>query len=64
MAEQNLAVLKSLAIRPVRDVAPGIKPVVIALQDAGYVSHGPDGWIATAEGCQLIERERATVDRR
>ena len=58
MPEQNLALLRTLAIRPVRTIAPSLEPIVIALQSAGYVIYSPDGWIATAEGCQLIEQKR------
>jgi hypothetical protein len=59
MAESSFALLKSLTIRPVRTVARDMEPLVFALQCAGYVSYGPDGWIATAEGCEVIERERS-----
>ena len=58
MREQNLALLRTLAIRPVRTIAPSLEPIVNALQSAGYISDSPDGWIATAEGCELIEQER------
>lgn len=64
MTEQNLALLKSLAIRPTRHIAPNIEHLVTALSDAGYVAYGPDGWTATAEGCDLIERTRTTLERR
>ena len=58
MPEQNLALLRTLAIRPVRTIASSLEPIVIALQSAGYVTYSPDGWIATAEGCELIEQKR------
>ena len=59
MSPQNLAVLKSLAIRPSQSIVPSIQPIVIGLQQAGYVTNGPSGWIATAKGCEVLERQRA-----
>ena len=58
MPEQNLALLRTLAIRPARTIAPSLEPIVIDLQSAGYVTSSADGWIATAEGCELIEQKR------
>lgn len=58
MPEQDLALLRTLAIRPVRTIASSLEPIVIALQSAGYVTYSPDGWIATAKGCELIEQKR------
>jgi hypothetical protein len=58
MPEQNLALLRTLAIHPVRTIASSLEPIVIALQSAGYVTYSPDGWIATAKGCELIEQKR------
>ena len=55
MPDEHLAVLKSLAIRPSQTIVPNIEPILIALLDAGYVTCGPDGWIATADGCNVIE---------
>ena len=59
MSPENLAVLKSLAIRPSQSIVPSIQPIVIGLQQAGYVTNGPSGWIATAKGCEALERQRA-----
>jgi hypothetical protein len=64
VTEQNLAVLRTLAIRPVQNIAQSIVPIVVALRDAGYVIRGPEGWIATSEGCKLIEQRRTAADRR
>ena len=57
MSEEHLALLKSLVIRPSRTIPPSIEPLANALFDAGYVTRSPDGWIATAEGCNLIETQ-------
>lgn len=61
MPEEHLAVLRSLAIRPVRTITPSIEPIVIALLTAGHITYSPDGWIATAEGCRLIQDRRRAV---
>jgi hypothetical protein len=61
MPDEHMAVLKSLAIRPSPTIAPSIEPILSALLDAGYVTRGPDGWIATAQGCNAIEGKRAVV---
>lgn len=58
MPEQLLSLLRSLIMRPNPTVAPNIKPLLIALRDSGYVTCGADGWIATAEGCELVENRR------
>ena len=57
MSEEHLSLLKSLVIRPSRTIPPSIERLASALFDAGYVTRGPDGWIATAEGCNLVERK-------
>ena len=58
MPEHYLALLKSLAIRPTRTIAPNLNPIVTALHTAGYVTCGSEGWIATAAGCTKIEESR------
>jgi hypothetical protein len=58
MPEHHLGLLKSLALRPTRSIAVNLAPVVSALQVAGYVSLGPEGWSATAVGCATIEQSR------
>jgi hypothetical protein len=35
--------------------------MVEALEHDGYVANGPDGWSATAMGCELLERQRASA---
>ena len=59
MSEQHLELLRSLALRPSLAIASNLKPLVTALRDAGYITCGPDGWIATAEGCRLVQRSHA-----
>jgi hypothetical protein len=59
MPEQDLELLKSLALRPTRTIAENLQPIVSALHSAGYVTCGPDGWIATAAGCSMLEENRA-----
>jgi len=58
MPEHYLALLKSLALRPSRSIAHNLEPIVAALQTAGYVTRGPEGWIATAAGCAMIQEYR------
>jgi hypothetical protein len=38
--------------------------MVEALEHGGYVANGPDGWSTTAKGCELLERQRASVGSR
>jgi hypothetical protein len=59
MPEHYLALLKSLVLRPSRTIAHNLEPIVVALHDAGYVTRGPEGWIATAAGCAMIQENRA-----
>ena len=58
MPEHHLGLLKSLALRPTRSIAVNLTPIVSALQVAGYVRLGPEGWAATAVGCATIEQCR------
>ena len=58
MPEHHLRLLKSLALRPTRSIAVNLTPIVSALQVAGYVTLGPEGWAATAVGCATIEQSR------
>ena len=61
MSPEDLAVLKSLAIRPSLSIAPGLQRAVARLQGAGYISHGPSGWMATAKGCEWVEAREPTL---
>jgi hypothetical protein len=58
MSEEKIALLKSLALRPSYQIAPSLRPMLDALVEAGYVTNGSSGWTATAEGCNMIERNR------
>jgi Mn-dependent DtxR family transcriptional regulator len=63
MTYEQLALLRSLAVRPSRDIAPSIQSMVSNLQQGGYVKYdSASGWVATAEGCRLIESRR-TADK-
>jgi hypothetical protein len=57
MTHDELAVLKSFAARPIHAIPSGLQAVVEDLRKAGYIIYNPDGWIATAEGCNAIERQ-------
>ena len=59
MSPENLALLKTLAIRPSASVAVNVRAMIEALERSGYVANGPHGWSTTAKGCELIERHRA-----
>ncbi len=60
MSDVEMALLKSVALRPSRHVVRSLQPVVEALVEAGYISDSPSGWMATARGCALIEQERTS----
>ena len=64
MSDEKIALLKSLALRPSRHVAPGVQPLVDAMVEAGCGSFGPAGWMATAHGRALIEQDRSTHHRK
>ena len=59
MTLEKLALLRSLAIRPCPNVAASLQPVVAELHQSGHVTRAPEGWMTTAEGCDLIESTRA-----
>jgi hypothetical protein len=60
MPKDHLELLKALAMQPSRSIATNLVPILSALQLAGYVTLGPEGygWTATAVGCALIEESR------
>jgi hypothetical protein len=58
MTHDELAILRSFAARPIHAVPPGLQAVVEDLRKAGYITCNSDGWIATPEGCNAIERQR------
>jgi hypothetical protein len=62
MGRDDLAVLRSLAIRPSQELPPTIRPRATVLLEAGYVTRGQDGWITTPLGCQLLAKVRSMVD--
>ena len=59
MSDEKIALLKALAMRPSQHVAPSVQPMVDAMVEAGFLTFGPAGWMATAHGCALIEQVRA-----
>ena len=62
MSHEKLALLRALAVRPSRTVAPSLQPVLEALTREGLlIEDEVSGWCATAEGCEAIERNRVFV---
>ena len=61
MSDENIALPKALALRPSQNVAPSVQPMVDAMVEAGCLTFGPAGWMATAHGCARIEQERANA---
>jgi hypothetical protein len=59
MLHDKLALLRTLALRPSRDVVPSLRPLVEQLAAEGYVVRDSDaGWMTTVRGCNLIESSR------
>jgi hypothetical protein len=58
MSPENVAILKTLALRPSPSIATSVRPMIEALEQSGHVANGPDGWSTTAKGCELLERQR------
>jgi hypothetical protein len=57
---EKLALLRSLAIRPSREMAPCLQPMIDELLKVGYIINDKgSGWMATVQGCEFIERNRA-----
>jgi hypothetical protein len=62
MTYEMLALLRSLATRPSRNIAATVQPMAVELLKVGYiVNEVGSGWVATAEGCQLIESQRSAA---
>ena len=65
MTYEKLAVLRSLATRPSRNIVPNVQALVQQLASEGYVTEDKEsGWMATARGCRLIERNRTIGNQR
>jgi hypothetical protein len=58
MSDENIALLKALALRPSQNVASSVQPMMDAMVEAGCLTFGPAGWMTTAHGCALIEQVR------
>jgi hypothetical protein len=58
MNDIELALLRALALRPMRTITPALQPVVATLREAGYVTHSTSGWMATEKGCVTVEQLR------
>jgi hypothetical protein len=50
MSSENLAILKTLAIRPSASIATSVRCMVEVLEQNGHVANGPDGWSTIAKG--------------
>jgi hypothetical protein len=62
MQHDSLALLRALAERPSRTVAPSLQRLLDELVEAGLVARdGDGGWMATARGCDAIERHRRSL---
>lgn len=61
MMYEKLALLRSLAAQPSQTVAPCLRPLLEQLAQDGFVTKDQNaGWMATAEGCQLLESYRVS----
>ena len=58
MSQDELALLRALAARPITNVSPTSHPRLAALVQEGYVACTADGWLATALGCSVLEERR------
>ena len=57
MSNDDYALLRTLAARPIAVLLPAIQPRMAVLSAAGYVTRTQDGWIATSTGCSALEAE-------
>jgi hypothetical protein len=57
MSNDDYALLRTLAARPIAVLLPAIEPRMAVLSAAGYVTRTHDGWIATSTGCSALEAE-------
>jgi hypothetical protein len=65
MQHDSLALLRALAERPSRSIAPSLRRVLDELIEAGFVARdGDGGWMATAHGCDVIESHRRSTSPR
>ena len=65
MTYEKIALLRSLAVRPSREIAPAVQAMLDELFAAGYVVHDKaSGWSATAAGCRAVEGARGAFSSR
>jgi hypothetical protein len=58
MTDNELAVLKSLVLRPCQPASSMMKAIFVLLHERGYVAPGQSGWLATEKGCIAVEQAR------
>jgi hypothetical protein len=61
MTDNELAVLKSLVLRPSQPASSMMEAIIVLLHEQGYVAPGQSGWSATAKGCLAVEQVRSAV---
>jgi len=59
MTDNELAVLKSLVVRPSQPASSMIEAIFVLLHEQGYVAPDQSGWRATEKGCLAVEQERS-----
>jgi hypothetical protein len=65
MTYEKIALLRTLAGRPSREISSTVKLMVAELLAAGYVAHNEaSGWSATAAGCRAVEDMRQSSGHR
>jgi hypothetical protein len=64
MSDDDIAFLRTLAVRPIATLPPTLQSRMNALAEKGYVTHTSDGWIATQLGCSVLEEKRASSPHR
>ena len=61
MTDNELAVLRSLVLRPSQPASSMMDAIIALLHEQGYVAPGQSGWLATEKGCLAVEQVRRSV---
>ena len=61
MTDNELALLKSLVLRPSQLASSMMQAIIVPLHEQGYVTPRPSGWLATEKGCLAVEQMRRSA---
>ena len=57
----DLALLRSLVLRPHECSTPALRSQLESMRAAGLIERCSAGWVATVQGCLMVEQQRSAA---